>query len=114
MKNYFEEYHQLLNKKEAYPGVYLRRNHIMYPLVCLVNNIICFYISENYEPIPLFISRAYKHIIRYSDYKGNQETEIEVEKYKKLVLEYLAEIAQFVITKDIDLSLKELIPKELL
>ena len=114
MKSNFTEYHQLLNQKGSYPETYLRRNHIMFPLVCAINSIICFYISGNYEQIPLFVNRAYKHIIQYPYYKGDQETRIQVENYKKLVLAYLAEIAQFVIIQDIDLSKKEFIPKELL
>ncbi len=114
MKSNFSEYHQLLNQKGAYPEIYLRRNHIMFPLVCAINSIICFYISGNYEQIPLFIRRAYEHIIRYPYYKGDQEIEALVESYKKLVLEYLAEMVKFVLTQDIDLSKKELVPHALL
>lgn len=113
MKNNLTKYHQLLNQEGSYPETYLRRNHIMYPLVCYINNIICLYVSDNYEPIPLFIRRANEHLIRFADYEGERDTKLLTRKYKNIASEYLSEMAKFMLSQDIDLIKKRLIPKEL-
>jgi hypothetical protein len=113
MGNELTKYHQLLNQEGIYPETYLRRNHVMYPLVCYVNNIICLYICENYTPIPLFINRAYTHLIQYSSNDVDHRAANLSKKYQQLVMEYLSEMAKFLSAQDINPSYKNQIPIEL-
>lgn len=52
----------VLNSKELAPRLGFRRDAVVYPLVCYVNNITGCYLSKNIEPIPLFIERARIHM----------------------------------------------------
>jgi len=91
--NDLEKYHETLNRKDILPNKYLRRNHKSYPVVCYVNNIICLYISKNYEEIPLMISRANTYMLRFSDEEKKQI-------YFRTVIEYISMMKEFISTKE--------------
>jgi hypothetical protein len=57
-----KRFHALLNDPGLVPEQAYRRNASAYPLVCYVNNIIGLFLSKNYEVIPIFVSRALRHI----------------------------------------------------
>jgi len=101
------KYHKMLNRKDILPGIYLRRNHKFHPLVCCVNNMIGLSLAENYEEIPVIISRAYKILLDCSDEERDQE-------YMKVVKEYLALVAKYAFTLDLSDEKKGLLPPSLL
>jgi hypothetical protein len=107
MSEQIEIYHNLLNSKDILPEGYLARNHTAYPLVCYVNIIIGLYHSRNYNPIPLFIKRAYEHIMMRKEISKD-------ESYTKYIMEYLSVMANYMVTLEIEEMNKDLIPKELL
>ena len=37
----------IINSDEIIPAGWLKRNHLQYPLVCNVNNVICLHLSNN-------------------------------------------------------------------
>lgn len=116
MENDFRKYYCMLNKDGVYPDYYLRRNHKFYPLVCYINNIICFHISENYSRIPLFICRAYK-IIQKDEHEhsaNKKTTDALSEEYKKIVLIFLKKMATYISLQNIEKEEKDLIPVDLL
>jgi hypothetical protein len=51
-----------LASRELLPDRLLRRNNTSYPLVCYVNNISALLLSENYEPVSIFVARAAEHL----------------------------------------------------
>mgnify|MGYP001555739885 CR=1 FL=1 len=78
-----------LNSAEFTPQFAYRRNSIIYPLVCYVNNITSLFISKNYAPISTFIERAKQHI-------ENNPSKAEWEPYYQLVENYLELMMQFI------------------
>lgn len=108
MTEALERFHRLLNKEDILPEGYLARNHLCYPLVCYINIIIGLYMSHNYNAIPLFIKRAYEHMIL------RKEKIAEERSYGNLVMEYLSEMTKYILTLGIDRMYIDLIPEELL
>jgi len=96
MTESLERFHGLLNGEDILPEGYLARNHLCYPLVCYINIIIGLYISHNYQPIPLFIRRAYEHMAL------RKEKLSENKFYENLVSEYLSEMAKYILTLEIE------------
>ena len=80
-----DAWHKKLNSKGLRPDIRYRRNAVVYPLVCYVNNIAALYLSQNEDPIPVFIGRARKHM------KNNPDTE-NCHEYYKMVSNYLDDI----------------------
>lgn len=81
-----------------------------YGLVHYVNQITGLFLSKNYPPIPIFLSRAFAEL-------GNLREDLVSEPYRNIVLAYLSHMAYFIdeyCKFESDESLKELIPKELL
>ena len=108
MKEKLNFYHKELNNKDILPyGIY-RRNDINYPLICYINNILGAYISLNFDIIPLFINRAYKHISNKNNTSKNKN-----EVYYPLVLKYLIVMTEFILTQNLK-NVNILLPKELL
>lgn len=62
MNSEFDRIQKALNSRELIPKKGFRRDVAIYELVCYVNNITGCYISENLEPIRIFISRARTYI----------------------------------------------------
>jgi len=60
-----EGFQKKLNSKEHAPKGGYRRNVVVYTLLCYVNNITACYVSENEEPISIFIGRARKHMQKF-------------------------------------------------
>lgn len=52
-----------LGRAEILPGRSLRRNSAEYPLVCSMNNVTALFLSENWEGVSIFVSRAAEHMI---------------------------------------------------
>ncbi len=75
---------QQLNKTENVPNRCYRRNVSIYELVCYVNNITGCYISENFDPIPVFIERSKQ----FMEVNSNNEWEM----YYHLANEYFEAI----------------------
>lgn len=57
-----DKWHKEMNAVSNVPARGFRRNVVVYPLVCYVNNIICCYLSKNADPIPIFIERSRIHM----------------------------------------------------
>ena len=57
-----QQFHALLNHERVIPEQAYRMSKSVYPLVCFANNIVALHCSKNYEVIPIFIARAYKHM----------------------------------------------------
>ena len=78
-----------LNSKELSPRKGYRRDMAVYELICYVNNITGCYLSDNFEPIMIFIDRARIFI------EDNEKDEVNriyfelVSKYLGLMAEYL-------------------------
>ncbi len=108
MTESLERFHRLLNREDILPEGYLARNHLCYPLVCYINIIIGLYTSHNYAAIPLFIKRAYEHMLL------RKEKLSENKFYENLVLEYLSEMTKYILTLEIERMYIDLIPEELL
>ena len=89
-KENIAQLHQQLNHPDNLPGIYFRRNHLQYPLVCYINNIIGLYLSSNYDQIPLFIKRAYEH---WNQVNPDQP-------YSDFVIRYLTEMTRFLSSLD--------------
>jgi len=106
MKKELENYQKQLNDKNNLPDKIYRRNHPDYPLICYINNILGTYVSLNFESLPLFISRAYYHIIDRKNHNGDKL-------YYELVMEYLIIITKFILTQNIK-NINTFLPKELL
>ncbi|SFZ74752.1 hypothetical protein [Chitinimonas taiwanensis] len=58
-----KQFHAILNDTEVVPEQAYRMATTMFPLICFVNNIVALYLSKNYEVIPIFISRAHRHMV---------------------------------------------------
>jgi len=52
-------FHSSLNKKELLPENCYRRNSLHFNLVNTVNSVIGLFLSQNYEPIPVLLRRAF-------------------------------------------------------
>lgn len=76
-----------LNAPENIPPCGFRRNVAVYQLVGYVNNITGCYISENMQPIPVFIERARDFI---ADNPADENTG-----YYDLVLKYLEAVESY-------------------
>jgi hypothetical protein len=81
-----KDLHVLLNKEDVVPEQAYRMSRANYSLVCFVNNIICLYLSKNYEVIPIFISRAHRHMV---DFPANPAAKA----YYEHVYRYLCQMA---------------------
>jgi hypothetical protein len=84
-----------LNAVEVVPRNAYRRNALVYPLVCYVNNIIGLYLSGNNAVISVFVGRAYEFMVRMK--RDNPTLYGEEAVYFDVVLEYLQLMARFVI-----------------
>ena len=69
----------------------LRRNGSTYLLVCCVNNITALLLSENYEPVPLFVARAAEHMKQVPASSGSED-------YYDVVTRYLTQVAHHLTT----------------
>ncbi len=76
------ELQKQLNSVDCAPARGYRRNVTVYALVSYVNNITGCYISQNYLPVELFISRARTHM---EDFPASEQWST----YYKMVEEYL-------------------------
>lgn len=77
-----------LNKPENLPKMAYRRDSKAYPLVCYVNNITGCFLSENYDPIIIFVERVEIYI---------EENDIgEFKDYYMLINRYLQLIIAFI------------------
>lgn len=107
-----DNFHQKLNHRDYVPEGCYRRNNMHYRLVCYVNNIIALYLSSYFEPIPIFINRAFKEIKFIQ--KILKENKREIPPYYNFVLEYLKLMAEFSNSlESIEDYLKSRIPVEL-
>jgi len=77
-----------LNAKQNIPDRGFRRNVSVYELISYVNNITGCYLSENMEPIPVFIERARQYMT-----ENNAEEQAQ---YHKLVSEYLLLMERYI------------------
>jgi hypothetical protein len=77
-----------LNAKQRVPCRAYRRNVSVYELVCYVNNITGCFLSNNINPIPVFIKRAKEYM------EENQKAELK--DYFILVTEYLTAIEEHI------------------
>lgn len=75
-----------INSPSCLPPRALRRNSGTYPLLCYVNAITGLFLSENLEPIPLFIARAAEHMKEHPPSAGEAA-------YYDLVLRYISQMA---------------------
>ena len=58
LNSQIEHLQNTLNTHALLPDKALRRNSVLYELVCYVNNVIALNLSENHRPIGTFIERA--------------------------------------------------------
>jgi len=79
-----------LNAKDKTPKNAYRRNAPIYSLICYVNNITGCYLSDNLDPIPVFIERSRLHM---DDIYPDDESQ----EYYLLVSEYLDFIEKYVL-----------------
>ena len=104
-----QRFHALLNHELIVPEQAYRMSKTTYPLVCFANNIVALHSSKNYEVIPIFISRAHKHMTEYPAPPA-------AEAYYELLSRYLRQVA-FVLKQYTAVSREALIanvPLELL
>ena len=87
-RNELKKFHVSLNLENLVPEQCYRRNHISYPMVSYVSQIVALYLSSNYEVIPVFISRTTKELER----NANQPV---TENYRRIVSDYLSQMAYF-------------------
>ena len=78
-----------LNSKIHSPKKGYRRDKAIYELVCYVNNITGCYLSENLDPIKIFIERARVYIDDHDDDEANRDYYELVNRYLELMQEYL-------------------------
>lgn len=57
-----EKIQKIINSKDLCPRYGYRRNAAVYELVCYVNNITGCYLSNNLDPIKIFIRRAKEYM----------------------------------------------------
>ena len=89
VRSVLDVFHCVLNAPGVAPEKCYRRNMASYTLVCYVNNIVALYLSEHYEPIPVFVTRAAQHM---QEFPSAPVTE----RYYGLVFKYLAHMTYFV------------------
>lgn len=104
-----KQYHVYLNSSDILPEQWAKPSAGHFFLVSYVNTIIGLFISKNYEPIPLFIMRAFKFL---------QEVPASPvsERYRILVRRYLYQMAYFLqtYTSTSQDSIQAFIPEEVL
>jgi len=71
-----------LNDIKIVEGIWYRKSHCAYDMVCYINNIIALHKSDNFEYIPEFIRRAKKFLLRKKPSYLNEE-------YIALVIKYI-------------------------
>jgi len=71
-----------LNDIKVVKGIWYRKSHCAYDMVCYINNIIALHHAENYEYIPEFIRRAKKFLLNKKPSYLNAE-------YTDLVINYI-------------------------
>jgi|GEM_PF-5787451 len=97
---------RLLAKSEIDP-LWLRRNHAGYELVSYASNLVALYLAENYEAMPLFVSRSYQFLT------GKRAEHVSRE-YRDLMLRYLIVLSEFLLARsDLDNTQRSFIPVEL-
>lgn len=104
-----ESLHGILNHKSIMPRLAYRRNFAAYNLICYVNNMIGLYLSENYEVIPIFISRAHAHMKEFS-------AAVEAQPYYRLIGFYLRQMVHALRCASLvpERELETFLPEELL
>mgnify|MGYP006201479325 FL=1 len=80
-------FHTVLNSASAVPEHAFRRNSTAYPLVCYVNNITGLFLSESFDPIPIFVARAIEHMAEFPPHTER------LKRYHQLVTSYLTHTA---------------------
>ena len=83
-----KKFHVSLNQENLVPEQCYRRNHKNYPMVSYASQIAALFFSSNYEVIPVFISRTVTELKRNADQPVT-------ENYRKIVYEYLCQMAYF-------------------
>ena len=81
-----------LNKEGVIPRMAYRRNSIIYPLICQVNNITGCYLSSNYKALPTLLERANLFIV--------DNPKEEYKKYYDLVSQYFSLISDSINYQD--------------
>jgi hypothetical protein len=104
-----KQFHALLNHVEIVPEQSYRMATMMFPLVSFVNNIVGLYLSKNYEVIPIFISRASRHMTERPPSPAAKA-------YYGLIAQYLRQMAYVLksYTAVSEESLRAYVPKEIL
>ncbi len=77
-----DELHRKLNSADFFDAKLYRRNHGIYALSSTINHIIGCVLSDNFEPVPILVSRGY-------DYLQDIPVRPEAVNYYALVKEYL-------------------------
>ncbi|WP_027710425.1 hypothetical protein [Zooshikella ganghwensis] len=106
-KGELKKFHSCLNQTNLVPDQCYKMSHRDYPMVCYTNQIIALYLSNNYDVIPLFISRVLSQLERNKDQPNT-------EKYRSVVYDYLCMMAYFLLnfcTVDKD-TIDAFIPKK--
>jgi hypothetical protein len=80
-------WHSRMNDSSVVPLGGYRRNTVVYTLICYVNNIVGCCLSQNLEPIPVFIDRVRRHI---QELPSSEDTG----PYYRLVKNYVSAIEQ--------------------
>lgn len=89
MSSEIERMQKCLNAKELCPKRGYRRDVAIYELVCYVNNITGCYISDNLEPIRLFIDRARGYMEDNAGDEINKEYFGMVSRYLRMMDDHL-------------------------
>ena len=105
------QFHGRLNRDGVVPPTIYRRNHLGYPLLCYVNNIVGCLLCENYDVAALFVRRAAEALAQV---RGREIKRPAAEmEYFDLVETYLRAVSAFVLTQPISPALAAEIPEDL-
>lgn len=82
-----------LNTEEFLPKFAYRRNSVVYPLICHVNNMMGCLNAQHLKAVPIFIERIKQFMDEYPKLSG-------AESYYTLVAMYLIDVEKYLIEKN--------------
>jgi hypothetical protein len=87
-RSIIQAFHVLLNQPDLVPRHCYRRNKVSYTLVSYLNNTVGLFLSDNYESIPTFISRAAKHMQEFAPQQCDEQ-------YYDLAFKYISHLTSY-------------------